>query len=306
MLFVVIYFSLLFTFFYTINLVDWDLINTYFHFILGEINFPQNQDSIGGFTKIFSTIYCSEVDPPLNNNLNPESSSLGGAVEKGSINHPPSKSLPVVTINHNLSGLDSIGQGLTQVGKALTNYTPVAMIGAVGLSTAKILNSIPPQKRVNVSLATTGLMVGATLLSQRFNSLSQNHSETSNLIKKTFSEESSLGNESSNLINIEETLLSSIIDSQLINSFLETINLENEILLAIIIFAYSGLYALYALTISLLVKEFSPENHPFVIARPKLLWYFKMVGKSSKISIAFEILLVAAAFVFILISVSYL
>lgn len=305
MFFVVIYFFLLFTIFYTLNLVDWDLIHTYYNFLIAYSNdFLQNQDFIGGFTKNFSTIYCSEVDPPLNKNFNP--SSLDKTVfGSASVNKSSSKSLPAITINHNVPGLHSIGQGLTTFGEALTHYAPVAIIGAVGMSTSTILKSIPPSSRVRITLATTGLMIGATIFTKF---LSQNSSEMFNLIKNSSSEVNSisLGSENSNLENIEEVLTSSMIDSQFICSSLETINPENDILLAILIFAFSGFYALISLTISLLVRQFSPENHPFVTARPRLLWYFKILANSNKISIAIEIFLVALAFVFILISANYL
>src|SRR5208337_73489 len=160
MLFVVIHFFLLSTLFYTINLIDWDLIYTYFHFlILGEINFPQNQDFIGGFTKIFSTIYCSEVDPSFNKNLNSESSYLGDTAEGGvSVNNSSLKSLPTITINHNIPGLHSIGQAITTVGEGLTNYAPVTTIGVIAMSTSKILITIPAPHRAKISLALTGLM----------------------------------------------------------------------------------------------------------------------------------------------------
>jgi|SRR5271169_6059323 len=312
MLFVVIYFSFLLTIFYTINLVDWDLIHTCSHFfILGDINFLQNQDFIGGFTKMFSTIYCSEVDPPLNKNFNTENSYLGKIFKTEiSINPSSSKSLPAITINHNVPGLHSIGQGLTTVGEALINYAPIAMIGAAGMSTSIILKTIPPTNRAAITLATTGLMLGVPVVNQALKKFYQDSFETPNFINHSSTVKNDcsipLGSETNNLNNIEEALTSSIIDTQFIYSSLETTNIENDISLAIFIFASSGLYALISLTISLLIREFSPENHPFVTARPRLLWYFKILANSSKISMAILILLIALAFGFILILVSYL
>jgi len=76
-----IYIVFLIPLFY-INLIDWDLIHTYFNFfILEGFNYSFDQNFIKELTKTFSTIYCSEVDSPINN-INSENSSFGGKTEE--------------------------------------------------------------------------------------------------------------------------------------------------------------------------------------------------------------------------------
>lgn len=306
MLYVLIYIFYLLQIFYGIKLIDWSLIYTNFLF-LGKISSSYIQDFIEGLIYNPSIIYCSEADSSFSNYINSEDSFLeekGG--KSGLINSSPPKSLPAITINHNIPGLQSIGEGITVLGKALINYTPLAAIGAAGISTSTILKALPPTQRVGITLATTGIMVGGMILNQGINNHYLDSIKRSNFINNSSLEESSPSLKNENLKEIEEALISSIIDSEFIYSSLERVNSENSILLAIIIFATSGLYALISLTISLLIKEFSPENHPFVTARPRLLKYFKFLANSNKIYMAILIFLVGITFVLILISATYL